>query len=242
MIKRLPGAIEGLKMIVDTTATLTDFGIPGSFAYDIRFLSVETFQTFGTEVFRSFLLSLAAVLLIIFAITASLTTTALVGLCVFLTNLFLCGLVYFWNLTLNPITVVNIIAAIGTSVDYSAHIAYAYQIEVIPKNKRRKYDTVLKIRSYKVKQALIKMGASVFHGGFSTFLAICVLAPSTTYVFQVFFRLWFGIVLFGMMNGFLFLSVILSFIGPTEAVAVDYESESNKDSDRPLSKFTDLDS
>ena len=60
------------------------------------------------------------------------------------------------------------------------------------------------------------MGSSVFHGGFSTFLAICVLAPSESYVFKVFFRLWFGIVLFGMMNGFLFLPAILSFIGSTE--------------------------
>ena len=60
------------------------------------------------------------------------------------------------------------------------------------------------------------MGSSVFHGGFSTFLAICVLAPSETYVFKVFFRLWFGIVLFGMMNGFLFLPAILQFIGSTD--------------------------
>ena len=59
------------------------------------------------------------------------------------------------------------------------------------------------------------MGSSVFHGGFSTFLAIFVLSPSKTYIFVVFFRLWFGILIFGMANGFLLLPVILSFIGPT---------------------------
>ena len=66
--------------------------------------------------------------------------------------------------------------------------------------------------------ALRKMGSSVFHGGFSTFVAIVVLSPSKTYIFIVFFRLWFGIILFGMANGFLLLPVALSLIGPTHNV------------------------
>ena len=59
------------------------------------------------------------------------------------------------------------------------------------------------------------MGSSVFHGGFSTFLAIVLTAPSKSYVFIIFFRLWFSIILFGMGNGFMLLPVILSYIGPT---------------------------
>jgi len=59
------------------------------------------------------------------------------------------------------------------------------------------------------------MGSSVFHGGFSTFLAISVLSPAKTYIFLVFYRLWFGIILFGMCNGFLLLPVLLSLFGPT---------------------------
>lgn len=58
------------------------------------------------------------------------------------------------------------------------------------------------------------MGSSVFHGGFSTFLAIIALSAAQSYIFVVFFRLWFGIIVFGMANGFLLLPVILSFIGP----------------------------
>ena len=59
------------------------------------------------------------------------------------------------------------------------------------------------------------MGSSVFHGGFSTFLAIILTAPSRSYVFIVFFRLWFSIILFGMANGCILLPVILSLVGPT---------------------------
>jgi len=60
------------------------------------------------------------------------------------------------------------------------------------------------------------MGSSVFHGGFSTFLAISALGPSKSYIFVVFFKMWYGIIVFGMTNGFFLLPVVLSFIGPVE--------------------------
>jgi len=73
------------------------------------------------------------------------------------------------------------------------------------------------------------MGSSVFHGGFSTFLAIVTLAPSKTYIFLVFFRLWFGIILFGMSNGFMLLPVILSFIGQTDNILEEGENSDSED-------------
>lgn len=58
------------------------------------------------------------------------------------------------------------------------------------------------------------MGSSVFHGAFSTFLAIVVLSPSKSYIFTSFFRMWFGIIIFGVANGFILLPVLLSLCGP----------------------------
>ena len=66
--------------------------------------------------------------------------------------------------------------------------------------------------------ALRKMGTSVFHGGFSTFIAIIVLAPAKSYILGLFFRIWFGIITFGMANGFMLLPTILSLCGPTKTV------------------------
>merc|ERR1712166_863118 len=59
----------------------------------------------------------------------------------------------------------------------------------------------------------------------STFLAIITLSPSKSYVFIVFFRAWFGIIIFGMANGFILLPVMLSFVGPTEDVGHVLEEE-----------------
>jgi Niemann-Pick C1 protein len=94
-------------------------------------------------------------------------------------------------------------------VDYSAHIASTYLMIVAPFEM-----TTSEKRVYKASKALSGMGSSVFHGGFSTFLAIIVLGAAKSYIFVVFFRMWVGIIVFGMANGFFLLPVILSFIGP----------------------------
>ena len=111
---------------------------------------------------------------IILAFTSDLIVTLAVFLCVLCTNVALFGLIYFWQMTLNPLVVLNIIVAIGISVEYSVHIGYAFLVTPVPENLG--FDTPTQIRLYKAKHSLSKMGTSVFHGGFSTFLAILVLA------------------------------------------------------------------
>ena len=70
------------------------------------------------------------------------------------------------------------------------------------------------MRLYKAKVAVSSMGSSVIHGGASTFIAVMILSAAKSYIFIVFFKMWFGIVVFGMANGFVLLPVILSFVGP----------------------------
>jgi len=65
------------------------------------------------------------------------------------------------------------------------------------------------------------MGSSVFHGAFSTFLAITVLSQSKSYIFEVFFKMWYGIIIFAVCNGFFLLPVILSLIGPINETATE---------------------
>ena len=198
------------------------------FEYSNYHLDFEMYFPFYNQTAMCLLLSVVAVLVIVFIFTTDLTITLLVAFSVCVTDFFLLGLVWYWGLTLNQIVVLNIIIAIGTSVDYSTHIAYAYLVTGIPEGSKE-YDTPQKIRSYKAQMALRTMGPSVFHGGFSTFIAIIVLSPSKTYIFLVFFRLWFGIILFGMANGFMLLPVILTFVGPTYTVKSAPASEDDKD-------------
>ena len=92
---------------------------------------------------------MGGMLLVILLITANLTATLVVALSVFMTDLFLFGLLFYWGLTLNPMVILNVMIAIGTSVYYSAHIAYAFLVESVPPEKQHKYNTPMKIRTYK---------------------------------------------------------------------------------------------
>lgn len=166
-------------------------------------------------------MGVAAVSIVILCITSSIAATLLVLLAVVLVDFFLVATVFYWGLNFNAVVVVNTVIAIGLSVDYSAHIAHTYLVVVPP----AKYTKPSERRMYKAKKAISQMGSSVFHGGFSTFLAISVLGPSKSYVFEVFFKCWVCIILFGMANGFLLLPIILSYIGPHENLIDDHSND-----------------
>ena len=214
--KRIPNSsTQGVLFLKEIRRLHREFGYAEeSFEYSWRFFDFELFTFFWDEYTGPLFISFAAVLVVILVITADFTATLVVAACVLLTDLFVAGLIFYWHLTLNPLVILQVILGIGCSVDYSAHIAYAYLIEIPPKKLKSKSE----IRKYKSEKALSTMGSSVFHGGFSTFVSLCVLAPSKTYIFLVFYRMWFAIILFGMSNGFLFLPVVLSFVGTVETV------------------------
>lgn len=58
----------------------------------------------------------------------------MVTVSIILVDVYLYALLYFWNLTFNTIVVINIVVAIGLSVDYSAHIAHTYLVTKAPNN------------------------------------------------------------------------------------------------------------
>lgn len=153
------------------------YGNP-SFEFTWRFYDFELFIGFYEEFALPMILSFIAVLLVILVITSDLIATLVVAICVLMTDLFLAGLIFYWNLSLNPVVMLQVILGIGCSVDYSAHIAYAYLVEEVPDDMRKHIKTNSQIRQYKARKALSKMGSSVFHGGFSSFVALSVLAPT----------------------------------------------------------------
>lgn len=148
-------------------------------------------------------------------ISGSLTISVLVMTCVLLVDVFLLGLIQFWQLSLNSITMTNIVIAIGLSVDFSAHIANSYLHSSPEPFVLQSYCFDLTaIRKRKTLLGLVNIGSSVLHGAFSTFLAILVLGLSDSYVFIVFFKMWTGIILFGISNGFILLPILLTLFGP----------------------------
>ena len=59
----------------------------------------------------------------------------------------------------------------------------------------------------------------------STFLCVLVIGFSESYVFRVFFRCWFGIILFSFIFSLFLTPVLLSVIGPAERELEKLEPE-----------------
>jgi predicted RND superfamily exporter protein len=134
-------------------------------------------------------------------------------------------MLYYWGLTLNAFSMTFIIISIGIAVDYNAHIAHAFK-------------TVTGTRNERVIKAFDTMGVSVFHGAMSTFLAIAVLINTKSYSMKLFFKSFFGIVVFGFSHGFILLPVILSLIGVANKGLPSLSEVSTAES--PRERFTSV--
>ena len=203
---------------------MKEFGVDETFAYERHFLDCEIFVDFLQVCARSVAASIAAVFFVLLLFTGNLKISLLVTFSVSLVDLYLYALVHYWGENYNTVVFVNIVVAIGLSVDYSAHIAHSYLIARPPNNSHYRGRNDRK-RRFKARLAMSQMGSSVFHGGFSTLLAILVLGMSESYLMTIFYKMWVGIMVFGLSNGFFLVPVVLSFVGPVEDDDLELKSK-----------------
>ncbi|XP_046861198.1 patched domain-containing protein 3-like [Xenia sp. Carnegie-2017] len=163
-------------------------------------LFAETSKVIAEELFRNILFAMAAIFIVNFVFIASPLTSLLVCFCVILTVVDVAGMMYFWDLTIETVSFVVLIISIGLSVDYASHVGHTF----MTKSGTRKERTVKIYRD---------IAPAVWNGGFSTFLAIAPLVFSKSHVFITFFKILFGVIIFGMFHGLIVLPVILSIIG-----------------------------
>ena len=68
------------------------------------------------------------VFVVTFILLANLPICLMVLLCVILTLVDIVGLLHFWDITIDTLSMINIVLAIGLCVDYSVHIAHAFLV------------------------------------------------------------------------------------------------------------------
>ncbi|XP_014817529.1 PREDICTED: patched domain-containing protein 3, partial [Calidris pugnax] len=111
------------------------------------------------------------------------------------------GFMTFWDVNLDSISMINLVICIGFSVDFSAHISYAFVTSGESSANKRAIE------------ALSILGYPVLQGAVSTILGVFVLAFAKTYIFRTFFKILFLVILFGGLHGLVFIPVFLTFFG-----------------------------
>merc|ERR1712176_1711785 len=108
-----------------------------------------------------------------------------------------------WKITLDGVTLVNLIMCIGFSVDFSAHFCYHF-IE----NKHRKDIDPEEI----VERTLLSECKPVLQGALSTLLGVVGMLYAPSYSFVIFFKMIFIVMSLGLLHSLILVPILVRFI------------------------------
>ncbi|OAX80831.1 hypothetical protein ACJ72_04830 [Emergomyces africanus] len=154
---------------------------------------------------------------IIFVVTSillgSIATGAVVTATVVMTVVDIIGTMAIANVSLNAVSLVNLIICVGIGFEFCAHVARAFMFpsSQLLEQARGKF----RHRTARSWVALVNVGSSVFTGITVTkLLGVCVLAFTRSKIFEIYyFRIWLALVIFAASHALIFLPVALSFFG-----------------------------
>ncbi|XP_067909470.1 patched domain-containing protein 3-like [Heterodontus francisci] len=109
------------------------------------------------------------------------------------------GFMAFWDVNLDSISMINLVICIGFSVDFTAHISYAFVSSAQENPNERSID------------AVYALGYPILQGALSTLSGIVVLAFAASYIFRTFFKIMFLVITFGAVHGIVLMPVFMTF-------------------------------
>ena len=108
------------------------------------------------------------------------------------------GYMSLWDVSLDSVSMINLIICIGFAVDFAAHISYHFVASASADSNENARD------------ALGALGTPILQGAASTLIAVAALSTSSTYIFRTFFKVMSLVMVLGLFHAIAVLPVLLS--------------------------------
>ncbi|XP_078596441.1 patched domain-containing protein 3-like [Branchiostoma floridae x Branchiostoma japonicum] len=167
-------------------------------AYTIDFVFSDQIDEILPSTLQTILIAAAAMFVVSLVFIPNCISTMLVTFAVVSIDAGLVGYMALWGVQLDIIATISVIVCIGFSVDFSAHITYAY------------VSSEAETTGEKMREALQTVGMPIIQSSMSTILGLLVLAFFPAYLFRSFFKTMFLVMVFGSSHGLLVLPVLLT--------------------------------
>ncbi|KAL2194338.1 patched family-domain-containing protein [Corynascus similis CBS 632.67] len=168
----------------------------------------------------------------------SVLTAAVVTATVAMALVDILGAMAVMGVSLNAVSLVNLIICVGIAVEFCAHVARAFMFpsRTFMERARNRF----RGRDARAWTALANVGGSVFSGiTITKVLGVAVLAFTRSKIFEIYyFRVWVALVVFAATHALVFLPVALSLVGGEGYV--DPESEGGLEEDLASRRYRAL--